>query len=157
MENFLTCQNSTIPILSPAEASFLRWDQRLTITGEPGSYFRSVVSRIGRLRDRKATFRLGDKSVDLPEIHEKSQERGVQYAVRIPANDSLARDIAELLTRPVGRSYRRYTWRTAGSGWSGCVRRSAAKLRSSRNSPRTWMRLREPRWMCCWRPGATFW
>jgi len=27
----------------------------------------------------------------------------VKYAIRIPANDSLARDIAELLTRPVGR------------------------------------------------------
>jgi len=27
----------------------------------------------------------------------------VKYAVRIPANDSLERDIAELLTRPVGR------------------------------------------------------
>ena len=29
--------------------------------------------------------------------------RGVKYAIRIPANDSLERDIAELLTRPVGR------------------------------------------------------
>jgi hypothetical protein len=27
----------------------------------------------------------------------------VKYAIRIPANDSLERDIAELLTRPVGR------------------------------------------------------
>jgi hypothetical protein len=37
------------------------------------------------------------------EIYEKSEERGVKYAIRIPANDSLERDIAELLTRPVGR------------------------------------------------------
>jgi hypothetical protein len=27
----------------------------------------------------------------------------VKYAIRIPANDSLERDIGELLTRPVGR------------------------------------------------------
>jgi hypothetical protein len=27
----------------------------------------------------------------------------VKYAIHIPANDSLERDIAELLTRPVGR------------------------------------------------------
>jgi hypothetical protein len=38
-----------------------------------------------------------------PEIYEESEERGVKYAIRIPANDSLERDIAELLTRPVGR------------------------------------------------------
>jgi hypothetical protein len=38
-----------------------------------------------------------------PEICEMSEERGVKYAIRIPANDSLERDIAELLTRPVGR------------------------------------------------------
>jgi hypothetical protein len=31
------------------------------------------------------------------------EERGVKYAIRIPANDSLERDIAELLTRPVVR------------------------------------------------------
>ena len=32
------------------------------------------------------------------------KERRVKYAVGIPANDSLAQDIAELLTRPAGRS-----------------------------------------------------
>jgi len=31
------------------------------------------------------------------------EERGVKYAIRLPANDCLERDIAELLTRPVGR------------------------------------------------------
>ncbi len=34
---------------------------------------------------------------------EKIWERGAKYAIRIPANDSLERDIAGLLTRPVGR------------------------------------------------------
>ncbi|MBI3695819.1 MAG: transposase, partial [Acidobacteria bacterium] len=31
------------------------------------------------------------------------EERGVNYAIRIPANENLERDIAELLPRPVGR------------------------------------------------------
>ena len=44
-----------------------------------------------------------DAAFAKPEIYEKSEERGVKYAIRIPANDSLERDIAELLTRPVGR------------------------------------------------------
>jgi Transposase DDE domain group 1 len=35
----------------------------------------------------------------------------VKYAIRIPANDSLERDIAELLTRPIGRpSHRPLVW-----------------------------------------------
>ena len=38
-----------------------------------------------------------------PEIYEALEERGVKYAIRIPSNDSLERDINELLTRPVGR------------------------------------------------------
>ena len=43
-----------------------------------------------------------DAAFAKPEIHEALEERGVKYAIRIPANDSLERDIAELLTRPVG-------------------------------------------------------
>ncbi len=34
---------------------------------------------------------------------EALEKRGVKYAIRIPANDSLEREIAELLPRPVGR------------------------------------------------------
>jgi len=34
---------------------------------------------------------------------EALEERGVKYAIRIPSNDRLERDIEELLTRPVGR------------------------------------------------------
>jgi Transposase DDE domain group 1 len=60
-----------------------------------------------------------------PEIYEALEERGVMYAIRIPANDSLERDIAELLTRPVGRPshkpvvrykgffYQAASWKTA--------------------------------------------
>jgi Transposase DDE domain group 1 len=44
-----------------------------------------------------------DAAFAKPEIYEALEERGVKYAIRIPANDSLERDIAELLTRPAGR------------------------------------------------------
>jgi hypothetical protein len=60
-----------------------------------------------------------------PDIYEALEERGVKYAIRIPANDCLMRDIAELLTRPAGRPahkpvvwykgflYRASSWTTA--------------------------------------------
>jgi hypothetical protein len=51
---------------------------------------------------KEVVFR-ADAAFAKPEIDEKSEERGVKYAIRIPANDSLERDIAERLTRPVGR------------------------------------------------------
>jgi hypothetical protein len=67
-----------------------------------------------------------------PEIYEKSEERGVKYAIRIPANDSLGRDIAELLTRPVGRpshkpvvSYKSFLYQAAS--WK-TARRVVAKV-----------------------------
>jgi len=44
-----------------------------------------------------------DAAFAKPEIYEALEERGVKYAIRIPANDNLERDIAELLPRPVGR------------------------------------------------------
>ena len=59
------------------------------------------------------------------ESYEALEERGVKYAIRIPANDSLERDIAELLTWPVGRPghkpvvwykgflYQAASWKTA--------------------------------------------
>ena len=52
-----------------------------------------------------------DAAFAKPEIYEKSEERGVKHAIRIPANGSLERDIAELLTRPVGRpSHKPVVW-----------------------------------------------
>ena len=42
-----------------------------------------------------------------PEIYEALEERGVKYAIRLPANDSLIRDIEEVLTRPAGRPAQR--------------------------------------------------
>lgn len=44
-----------------------------------------------------------DAAFAKPEIYEAVEQRGVKYAIRIPTNDSLRRNIAELLTRPVGR------------------------------------------------------
>ena len=52
--------------------------------------------------DTEVVFR-ADAAFAKPEIYEALEERGVKYAIRIPANDGLERDIAELLTRPVGR------------------------------------------------------
>ena len=59
------------------------------------------------------------------ELYEALEARGVKDALRIPANDILEREIAESLTRPVGRPshqpvvryksflYRAASWKTA--------------------------------------------
>jgi hypothetical protein len=58
----------------------------------------------------KVVFR-ADAAFAKPEIYEALEERGVKYAIRIPANNSLERDIVELLTRPVGRpSHKPVVW-----------------------------------------------
>jgi hypothetical protein len=73
---------------------------------------------------KEVVFR-ADAAFAKPEIYEALEERGVKYAIRIPANESLERDIAELLTRPVGRPghkpvvwykgflYQAASWKTA--------------------------------------------
>jgi hypothetical protein len=60
-----------------------------------------------------------------PEIYEALEEREVKYAIRLPANDNLERNIAGLLTRPLGRPtykplvryksflYQAASWKTA--------------------------------------------
>jgi hypothetical protein len=53
-------------------------------------------------RGKEVTFR-ADAAFAKPEIYEALEERGVTYAIRLPANNSLERDIAGLLTRPGGR------------------------------------------------------
>jgi Transposase DDE domain group 1 len=59
---------------------------------------------------KEVVFR-ADAAFAKPELYEALEERGVRYAIRIPANDSLERDIAELLTRPVGRpSHKPVVW-----------------------------------------------
>ena len=51
---------------------------------------------------KEVAFRT-DAAFAKPEVYEALEARGVKYAIRIPANNSLERNVAELLTRPVGR------------------------------------------------------
>ena len=52
-----------------------------------------------------------DAAFAKPEIYEELEERGVKYAIRLPTNAGLERDIEELLTRPVGRlSHKLIVW-----------------------------------------------
>ena len=51
---------------------------------------------------KEVVFR-ADAAFAKPELYDALEQRGVKYAIHIPANDSLQRDIEELLTRPVGR------------------------------------------------------
>jgi hypothetical protein len=82
-------------------------------------------------RGKEVVFR-ADAAFAKPEIDEALEERGVKYAIRIPANDSLERDIAELLTRPVGRpSHKPVVWYKSflyqAASWK-TVRRVVAKV-----------------------------
>jgi hypothetical protein len=73
---------------------------------------------------KEVAFR-ADAAFAKPEVYEALEARGVKYAIRIPANDSLERDIAELWPRPVGRPsqkplieykgflYQAASWKTA--------------------------------------------
>ena len=59
---------------------------------------------------KEVVFR-ADAAFAKPEINEALEERGVKYAIRLPANAGLERDIEELLTRPVGRpSHKPIVW-----------------------------------------------
>ena len=80
---------------------------------------------------KEIAFR-ADAAFAKPEIYEALEERGVQYAIRIPANDNLERDIAELLTRPVGRpSHKPVVWHKSflyqAASWKS-ARRVVAKV-----------------------------
>ena len=73
-----------------------------------------------------------DAAFAKPELYEALEERGVKYAIRIPANDTLERAVAELLRRPVGRpSYKlvvRYkSFRYQAGSWK-IARRVVAKV-----------------------------
>jgi hypothetical protein len=63
-----------------------------------------------RKQGKEVAFR-ADAAFAKPEIYEALEARGVKYTIRLPANESLDRDIAELLTRPVGRpSHKPVIW-----------------------------------------------
>ena len=59
---------------------------------------------------KEVVFR-ADAAFAKPEIYVALESRGVKYAIRIPANENLERDVAELLPRPVGRpSHKPIVW-----------------------------------------------
>jgi hypothetical protein len=63
-----------------------------------------------RKQGKEVAFR-ADAAFAKPEIYEALEARGVQYAIRLPANANLERDMAELLPRPPGRpSHRPVVW-----------------------------------------------
>ncbi|MDP2735210.1 MAG: IS1380 family transposase, partial [bacterium] len=64
-------------------------------------------------RGKEVAFR-ADAAFAKPEIYEALEERGVKYAIRIPANENLQRGIEELLKRPVGRPARNRWCSTRG-------------------------------------------
>jgi hypothetical protein len=53
-------------------------------------------------RNLQLKFR-ADAAFAQPELDECLEAEGFEYAIRLPANDALLRDIEPLLTRPVGR------------------------------------------------------
>ncbi len=55
---------------------------------------------------KKLAFR-ADAAFAKPKLYQALEERGVKYAICIPANDRVERDIAGLLPRPVGRPSRK--------------------------------------------------
>jgi len=73
-----------------------------------------------------------DAAFARPEIYEALERREVRYAIRLPANDVLERQIEHLLTRPRGRPshaplvrYRSFHYQLAS--WD-CLRRVIAKI-----------------------------
>jgi hypothetical protein len=59
---------------------------------------------------KEVVFR-ADAAFAKPELYAALEEREVKYAIRLPANDNLDRNITELLTRPLGRpSYKPGVW-----------------------------------------------
>ena len=62
---------------------------------------------------KEVVFR-ADAAFAKPEVYEALEERGVKYAIRIPSNENLQRDIEELLKRPVGRPGQKRWWSTRG-------------------------------------------
>jgi Transposase DDE domain group 1 len=77
-----------------------------------------IIDRYRRRRQRVVVR--ADAAFARPEIYEALERRGVRYAIRLPANDVLERQIDDLLTRPRGRPsyaplvrYRSFHYRAA--------------------------------------------
>jgi hypothetical protein len=92
-----------------------------------------LLPEIERLQaiGKQVAFR-GDAAFAKPEVYESSEERSVQYAIRMPANKSLELEIEDILFRPPGRPSRkplvRYkSFRYQAESWSR-PRRIVAKV-----------------------------
>jgi Transposase DDE domain group 1 len=90
------------------------WDERL----------RPEVAR-QQTRGQEVAFR-ADAAFAKPEIDEALEARGVTYAIRLPADANLERDMAERLPRPVGRPSHNPVV------WDKCVRAQAASWNTAR-------------------------
>jgi Transposase DDE domain group 1 len=80
---------------------------------------------------KEVAFR-ADTAFAKPEIYEALESRGVKYAIRIPANENLERDVAGLLPCPVGRpSHKPIVWHKSflykAASWK-TARRVVAKV-----------------------------
>ncbi len=80
----------------------------------------------------KAVVFRADAAFGKPELYEALEERDAKYAIRLPANDHLQRNITELLIRPVGRPsqkpvfrFKRFLYQAAS--WT-VARRVVAKV-----------------------------
>jgi hypothetical protein len=94
------------------------------------SVLEPVVARY-RLRKLKRYFR-GDAGFANPQVYEFLEVEGYLYAIRLPANAVLYRQIQDMMTRPVGRppeqpivQYREFTYQAAT--WNQ-ARRVVAKV-----------------------------
>src|ERR1700687_1533441 len=84
-----------------------------------------------RAHGKEVAFR-GDAPFAKPELYEALEERDVKYAIRLPANDNLQRNIRELLTRPVRRPSQKPVFRFKSflyqaASWT-MARRGGAKV-----------------------------
>jgi len=89
-----------------------------------------IVKRYENKKIRKY-FR-GDAAFAKPEIYEYLECKGFLYAIRLPANDILYKEIKHLLTRPVGRPPRKpivwfYEFLYQAASWTR-PRRAVAKV-----------------------------
>jgi hypothetical protein len=79
---------------------------------------------VARYRDRGiALYFRADAAFAKPEIYELLEQEGIRYALRLPANQVLQRQIGHLLTRPVGRPPKKpiiyhASFRYEANGWT---------------------------------------
>ena len=119
--------------------------------------WRSVLEPVvGRYRDLETRrFFRGDAAFARPELYEYLEAEGYLYAVRLPANEVLQREIEPLLTRPVGRPPNKpvvwhYDFLYQAGSWSK-PRRVVAKIEHHKGElfPRVGFivtNLRRPSW-----------